>query len=589
MHVWAGAAIAMLVVGLVGWLILSPGWAVGLAQEQVRLQLGRTLEVKGGAHLELSPLSIRLDEVSMDAGEGPEGAFLIAQSIRVPITLGQFLTRSADLTRLRVEGAEVAFLIDDRGQASWSFPDIKTPGALRIEIARSSLRYFDARNGQALVLTGVNGAASTDAEGGLTLNGTAEISGRLARIEASLKSLARVHADGSPFDLAVETPEGSVSFNGRLSTAKVLSLAGSASAASPDLRSAARWMGLTIEDGASFKQVSIEGVLDSAGRAIAFRNANAAVDQASFTGEIVFDFRNEVPKLQAALAAPSFMLDSFLPQSGSKPGEWGTANLGFQSLRAFDAEVTIETDALTYGALNAVPARLGASLAGGKLTSTVAVLPDPNSSIVLNTVIDSSQLPPSVAFDLKAEGIESGQLFPGLLGVDWLSGKGTVTANLAGAGQTQQEIIGTLKGKANVSLANASFKGLDLKAMLAAVGERIVEGWQGETEASTVFSTLAADFTVADGIAALGNFTLSQPELNVTMTGEADLLRRALDLRAEPKFSGAEGTATPMFPVGILIRGPWGAPRIYPDVPGLAENPAKGFEALKAMSPPSGN
>ena len=66
MHLWAGAAIASLVVGMVAWLILSPGWAIGDLQQHVQVQLGRKLEVKGGAALSFSPsLAIRLDQVTL--------------------------------------------------------------------------------------------------------------------------------------------------------------------------------------------------------------------------------------------------------------------------------------------------------------------------------------------------------------------------------------------------------------------------------------------------------------------------------------------------------------------------------------------
>ena len=50
----------------------------------------------------------------------------------------------------------------------------------------------------------------------------------------TLKSLARVNADGSPLELALAANAGAANFSGRLSTAKVLSLAGPVSLSSHD-------------------------------------------------------------------------------------------------------------------------------------------------------------------------------------------------------------------------------------------------------------------------------------------------------------------------------------------------------------------
>ena len=588
MHIWAGAVIGILVLALTGWLLLSPGWAVNLMQDQVQQQLGRKLEVKGGAHLGFSPLSIRLDQVSMTAGADQDSAFLSAKSVHVPVGIGQLLTRNADFSKIRMEGAELAFLIDERGRTSWSFPEVQTATGLSMEIENGSLRYFDARNGQSLMLGGVNAIMTAATDGGLTLKGTAELWGRLARIEASLKSLSRVHADGSPADLAIETPEGSVTFSGRLATSKVLSLAGSATVASPDLRSAARWFGLKIDDGPSFNHFSIDGALDTAGRAIAFRNANLTIDRSVFSGDVALDLRNAVPKLQAALAAPTLAIDRFLPPAGAQPGDWGNAYLGFQSLRAFDAEVTVESEALTFGTSKAMPARLGASLANGKLTSSIAVLPEANATLILDSTIDAAAQPPAVSFNFKSEGIEAGNTLPELLGIGWLSGKGNASASLSGAGQTQQEIIGTLKGSASISLADGVFRGVDIKTMMTALSQRILEGWASEPASGTAYSSLSARFEIADGIAALGSFEFKNPELTVTASGEVDLLRRAVELRFDPKQFGTDGSVTG-FPVSIIARGPWVAPRIYPDVPGLIENPAQGFETLKSMQLTSTN
>ncbi|MGE3874913.1 MAG: AsmA family protein, partial [Parvibaculaceae bacterium] len=79
----------------------------------------------------------------------------------------------------------------------------------------------------------------------------------------------------------------------------------------------------------------------------------------------------------------------------------------------------------------------------------------------------------------------------------------------------------------------------------------------------------------------------TSPALTFTGKGEVDLLRQAIDLKVDPQLAvaGADA-ATPQlakFPVAIQVKGPWAAPRIYPDMPGILEDPASAYAALKKL------
>lgn len=589
LQIRAAAAVFVLALVLVaGWLLLSPGWAIAMLKQRAEAGLGRVLDVKGGAHLDVSPeLSIRLDQASLSGLDDHDGSFLTAKAIRIPVSLGQLVTRSPDLSAITLEQPDFAFLIDDRGRANWSFTPVAAPSALRLDIVDGSMRYFDARNGQSLALKGANLVAGINVEGGIDLTGTAEINGRLARITADLKSLARVHDDGSPLDLSVEGVEGTASFGGRLSTAKVLSLAGPVTITSPDLRAAARWSGLAVAEGDTYKQVSITGALDSAGRAFAIRKARLVLDEAQAEGDIVVDTRGEVPKLQAQLVAERFTLDPFIPASGAKPDDWGSTLLGLELLRDFDVELTLESSAFTYAGLPAFPAHVVLGVAKGRLQASLTTQSGALGDTNLAMVADAALAPPSFAMVLKSDNAEALLAGPG--GMPWLKGPTSMSLDVSGTGRTQQEIVGTLKGTAAITNATGILVGPDLKAMLAAVSQRILDGWLAAGSGNTALSTLAATFTIADGIATTSDLRLESPGISVTATGEVDLLRRAVDLKAEPRLV-AEGSGTAVsLPVAVAVKGPWGTPRIYPDLKDILTNPTAAFDSLKAMGLPANN
>lgn len=571
----AGLVAALLVIAAGLWLALRPGWAVGLVQAEAQ-RFGRVIEVKGGAHLEFSPLAIRLDGVRL-SGATPDGDGLMsAESLVIPVSFGNLIGRGVSLSGATLVKPEFALLIDDQGTASWALPAAARFNDFAVTIRNGSLRFYDARNTQALAASDINGILSGDQSGGLTLKATAAVGGRLVDVDAGLKSLARVHADGSPFDLAVESHDLSLSFSGRLATAKVLSLAGQISALGPDLREAARWAGAfngSAPD--AYGAFSVDGILDGVGRALAIRQGVFGLGLFRGGGQMVIDFRGPVPKLQAELQSPSLALDSFLPSAGRSDGQWGKADLGFKALRGFDAEITLETPALRYGAAENIPARIAATLKDGKLDAGVALRTANAGTATVTASIDAKALSPAMTLAVKSEGGDLGLLLRALTGLDLIDGSGTLDLSLAGSGNSEEEIVSTLKGSARLDMAGGTLKFANAASLPAAVADKIAEGWTS-LPGTTAFTALSGNAEIVDGIAAVKDLQVKTDSASLAVSGEADLLRRGLDLKV--------AMTTPAFPVPVAVKGPWGAPRLYPDIDGILTDPAAAFAKLKAMT-----
>jgi AsmA protein len=76
--------------------------------------------------------------------------------------------------------------------------------------------------------------------------------------------------------------------------------------------------------------------------------------------------------------------------------------------------------------------------------------------------------------------------------------------------------------------------------------------------------------------------------VRVTGAGTADLAAKRLEFRVEPKLVlSLEGQGGATDPIGIgvpvVVQGPWGAPRIYPEVAGILENPEAAYTKLREM------
>lgn len=582
---WAAAALLLLAVLAAGWMLLSPGWAVTAMRQASEDYLGRSFSANGGAHLDLSPLSIRIDG-GMLPGADPGDSFITAKSITVPVSLGQLLARKPDLSALTLTDADIALVIDEEGRASWDLPDARMAAPLKITLEQSTIRYFDARNNQSLLLSNVDGLLESDAEGRLSFKGSTVVNFRVLRIDATLKSLARVNHDGSPFDVAVSTDIASASFSGMVATGNLLTLAGPVNLTSPDPAGALQWLGIAMPDNTKLPApLTIDGALDSAGRAFAIHKAAAMIGALQASGEIAIDLRGDRPKLQGSLAVDSAWLDPLVPASGAEGGDWGRRVLPFKMLRGFDVELALAAGAVHYGPFTAGASKLQVLLKDGQLETTGALQLPGGGSVNVILDADASVLPPAGRLSLKAENVDAGPLISAVTGLSVFSGSGTLSADLAAQGQTQEEMVSTLKGVAAFSLGQGRITGTDLPGLASAVRERILDGW-GAAPGATPYTAFTGAANVADGIATFRTLSVEMPQASFTASGTVDLLRRAADLK-----STAASGETPLLPVPIIVKGKWDAPRIYPDVPQILENPEGGFARLKdpgAIAPPAG-
>jgi AsmA protein len=573
---WGLSAAVVATAIAAAWLLIAPRWAVPLVEREVSRALGRTVTVASGAHLEVAPeLAVRLDDVVVAAPAGMD-AFVTARSVRVPIGLAELLSRSLDLSKLALTDAHVELAIDELGQESWP---AASGSSVALEIENASLRFSDRRSGQFFALAEAEMAVAVSAEGELALSGSAVIAGQPATIEAHVKNIARVSAEGSPAELSLAAPPLRLNFAGRLVTSGILGLAGTLSLEGPDLRQALRWAGSAPGGGLGLKAFTLAGALDSSGQVFAVKNAEAALDGIAAKGELSMDFRTKPARLRAVLATGEIDIGRYVPAAGGTGGGWGTADLGFEALRGIDVGANLAVQNLVWGGFKSGPGKVSARLSGGRLDADIAA----GDAARINVTLDGSGALAGLALSVSNG---SAALLGPLAGATWLAGQGEMRAELSATGRTQEEMIATLRGEARVALGEGALHGLDVAMALAAVSRAIQDGWPSEGAGKTPFTSANAEFAIADGIAGLKALRLESPDLTLSATGEIDLLRRALDLKADPRLSTGKDGGMAGLPVAVVVSGPWARPRIHPDMAGILGDPDAAYAKLRALGLP---
>ncbi len=539
--------------------------------------------------------SVSLSNVVLAGPKGVSaGPLATIETMRIVPAGGLLGLGDGGIAEVVLERPSVNLLVSADGTANWNYGATTKgdePSQLPLRISEGKIAFLDERSGAAAEITDVESqvgfagpADEFNAKGAFVWNE------RRAAFTLFLKSPQRVAEDGSPTDLTLQAPGLDFQFSGRTVLTSGFELDGQAKIKGTDLWLAASWFGAHLPAGMNGARFELAGAVETSSKGLAFIKAQFALDDMSGEGDIALARGNGRPMIEAKVAARTVDLTRYggaatSPASSFLNTPWSSKPIDLSLLQSFDANLDVAAHALARGAFRTGPAHLTASLREGNLELKL------DKAAYLGGTLD---LALSVAgkaetfqFSINGDGLAADKALLASLGLAEVSGTLSPSISVTASGHSLDELISTLNGQASFRIVSGAIKTLDLPAAFGKVAHAILEGWGRDERVSTSFDAFSASFTIADGIAATTNLILTSPALSLTGTGEIDLLRQAVDLKVDPRLpvAGADAATPPRasFPVAIQVKGPWAAPRIYPDMPGILEDPASAYAALKKL------
>ena len=274
--------------------------------------------------------------------------------------------------------------------------------------------------------------------------------------------------------------------------------------------------------------------------------------------------------------------------TGSAGQPWSNTTIDLNGLNYVDAQARISAAELTIGDGHFAPAAIEATLASGVLKAQVSNLGAYGGSANGDVTIDASTSNP--AFTLRADltGVRALPLLKGLADFDKLDGKLQTKISVRSSGNSQRAIMANMSGTTFAVFQDGAIKGLNVAQMIRSLTASTLSGWQENSEQATDLSQLSASFKIDKGQAQTTDLNLVGPLVKMTGVGTIDLGTKQIGFRVEPKLvMTTEGQGRAGEPVGfgipVMIEGPWGAPKIYPDMKGILDNPDAAYAKLKDM------
>jgi AsmA protein len=415
------------------------------------------------------------------------------------------------------------------------------------------------------------------------VTGTASFADRAMDVDVTMNLQRLIEGGGVPVLAKLQSDRLNVSFEGTVIAADP-SANGRIEITAPSLNEA---LNGTLNRGnrSADGPLRLSGSLEASPRRVRFEDADIVIGRSKLGGTLTLAM-TERPRVTARFFGEA--ADIGLVLAGVAGGDtgttgWSDVSLNLAPLRDFDADIALDVDQLQIADLTTGPAKVSLTLAAGVLSLDLPAVSLHRGTAAGKATLDASSDRAVIAMDVRLAEVDVLPVLNGVIGLDRIGGTGDLAIDVRSQGQSPLAMAQGLAGTASLSVRDGVLQGIDLTNLMESVARSVTTGF-GES-GSTAFERLSASFRIQAGIASNDDLRLDSASIRATGAGRIDIPGRAFDYRIIPVLaptpgSGGEAVA---FEVPVIVKGPWNAPRLYPDLEGILSNPKAAYEKLRAL------
>jgi AsmA protein len=599
-----GGVLLIVLVGAVLALpfIIPHDFIAGQLKEAVKAETGRTLTIGEAPKLVFWPdFAVTLKKVRLSNPPGLfEGQVAQMDEMRIRVEVRSLFNRVLDIKELHLIRPQLSLVIDGDGRPNWIMsrdgnqetatggPGLVTGSIAPVTIEDGDVRFLDERSGKAFLAQNVDMTVTVD-----SLTGPVAVTGKLTTLGDRIalafaaKAPAQLATTGSPMSLTVKSKRLDFAFTGQALMQDGLALDGTIKAETSSLRDLMGWAKVELPDGPGFGPAKVAGQLAFTPKAVKLSKTRVTLDGLAAQGDLGLSLVGR-PSVSATLAFDVIDVNRYLPPREDAPPQaagWSSALISFAGLSAIDGRLRLTANKLVYRDIKTGKIAIDATVKNGRLDAALNQISLYGGTAQGRLSLDGATKVPALQIALDAKGFDGFRLLKDYAGLERFEGTAGAALNLSAIGRSQIELISSLKGTGTFSFTHGAIRGIDVEAMVKSVAANILTGWRQGPDAKTPFDSLSAGFTVNNGIAATNNLNFVSAVMSVKGAGVVDMPHQTLNLKVSPTLSlaQAQGTDLAGLAVPIIVRGPWAAPKIYPDIAGILDNPQAAYDTLRKL------
>ncbi len=374
-------------------------------------------------------------------------------------------------------------------------------------------------------------------------------------------------------------------FEGSFSVSPTLKIDGTVAADSTSLRKALIWVGQKPLPGGGFDHFSIKAKADVMSDSISLTGANIDLDGNTAEGVLTYVTHGR-KTLQGTLAAGTLDLTPYISTAKlltTNHRSWSDGHISLDGLTGMDLDLRLSAAKVTLADAKLGRTAIGANLRGGQLTITVGEAQAYGGvikgSLALANVVGGVDVKSQLLFSDVDLATSLGQLF----GLHHLNGKGDMSINVEGSGDSVRGVTRTRNGTAGLTAQNGALVGVDLEDLLRRLQRRPLTGGGDFRNGKTSYDKFSLALKIVNGTAKVQDMNVVGPAVKVALAGSVSIPTRDLDLTGTATLVATSRTEREPFSLPFFVQGSWDDPIMLPDAEALIRRSGAAAPLLNAV------
>jgi AsmA protein len=595
----AAALIAAALVVLIGFAAFLPAASVRDAiKAEIRAVTGLDPVLGDDVSLSLFPSgSVRFHNVRLanEAAGDPvvTADELIARLRYFPLLAGHI--EIADVTLVRPV-IKVAF--SATGESNWSGLISSLARALQPHSDRTaSFSEIGIQNGTVIVYDG--GSDATERLEGVdfqvawpsisrSFGANGHFSWHNEKVEASLTLsdfLAALTGERSGLKVRLASVPLTLAFDGAASDEPTLKIQGTLGVEASSLREALRWIGNDKLPFGGFGRFALRAQSDIGGRVAALSNVNVELDGNSAEGALTIS-ADPHRLVQGTLAADALDLTPYVSGirlQARNERNWNQLPITLDGFNDLSLDLRLSAANIKISSARLGRTAVAATMRDGKINITIGESQAFGGLAKGNLGLANAAGGVAVTSHMQFADVDLDNCLGQVFGLHRIEGRGTLTVNLDGAGDSVLAVTHALNGTASLNAGSGALTGINIEQLLRRLERRPLSGSGDFRSGRTPFDQLAINLKVNQGVVSIDDMRIVGPSVRLAVSGQASVPTRDLDLKGVATL--VSSTTTDEFVLPFVVQGPWDDPLMLPDAQSLIRRSGAAAPLLGAGRP----
>ena len=395
--------------------------------------------------------------------------------------------------------------------------------------------------------------------------------------------LAALTGQSSGVKLRLASEPLNVAFDGTASDRPALKMQGVLNVDSPSLRRALLWTGKSELPFGGFRRFALRAQSSIGGGVISLTGVNVDLDGNRAEGALTLS-TDDHRAIQGTLASDALDLTPYISRTrlmAANENNWDRLPITLDGLSDFDLDLRLSAASIKVGRAQLGRTAVAADIRGGKLDVTIGESQSFGGIVKGSFGIGSAKNGVQVNSNVQFADVDLSSCLGEIFGLHKLEGRGTLTLDVNGSGDSVWALTHALNGTASVDAQDGALAGIDVAQLLRRLERRPLSGNGDFRSGRTPFDRLALDIKVDQGTMTVEDLHVDGPTVRLNLTGQASVPSRDLDLAGTATLVSA--VAADEFDLPFVVQGPWDDPIVLPDASSLIRRSNAAAPLLEAV------